>query len=326
MRRILFLVRSSWDYSGMLIKIRDYVEHSLLRPGLETDVYFRDAVDVLSDTFRRSLWGDLPLERIVPTADPMLYDAIVAQHKGWRSLPNDRRSRRKLINILQTLGARGERRSLQKPANRICVSQELYEEYTPLMVGGHATVIPSGIPLDLFKPGGERADRSLLIWGSKSPALGVRLQEALAKRDLNVELLLDFLPRREFAQRLARCDIFVTLPFEAEAFHLPALEAMACGAAVVCADAFGNRSFCVHDDTCMMPAFDDFESHIAMIDLLLADEERKERIRGSGVKMAQAYSLEGERERFYQFLDDVVFPSADGGAGERSAERRAGRF
>ena len=27
MRRILFLLRSSWDYTGRLIKIRDYVEH-----------------------------------------------------------------------------------------------------------------------------------------------------------------------------------------------------------------------------------------------------------------------------------------------------------
>lgn len=213
-------------------------------------------------------------------------------------------------------------RSLKKPANRICVSQELYEAYAPLMMGGHATVIPNGIPLDLFKPEPQPADRSLLIWGRKNPELGVRLRLALEQRELKVELLLDFLPRREFAQRLARCDLFVTLPLEKEAFHLPALEAMACGAAVVCADGFGNRSFCVHDDTCMMPVFDDFDSHIAMIDLLLADEERKERIRRAGLKMAQAYSLEGERERFYQFLDDVVFPSADGG-GWRAAGREA---
>ena len=72
----------------------------------------------------------------------------------------------------------------------------------------------------------------------------------------------------------------------------------------------------------MMPAFDDFDSHIAMIDLLLADQERKERIRASGLKMAQTCSLEGERGRFYQFLDEVVFPCADGG-GWRAAGREA---
>jgi hypothetical protein len=44
------------------------------------------------------------------------------------------------------------------------------------------------------------------------------LRDALAERGLAVDLLIDYVPRHEFARRLASCEIAVTLPDKTEGF------------------------------------------------------------------------------------------------------------
>lgn len=296
------------------MKLRDYVVHCLHHPGLEPYVYFGDGAEYIAaeEASAAGIWTDLPEANIVREIELARYDAVLLSSRGWKLLPKGAKARegKKLIALVQSLGARDEEsfdfRHLKKPAFRICISPQIEAAFASLMVG-ERVVIPNGIPLDLFKPRQRDGETSVLIWGRKNATLGKRLYEELAARGLEVALQLDYLPRTEFARLLGRTAVFVSLPYSRESFHLPALEAMACRAAVVCSDVLGNRGFCIPGETCLSPPFDDFAGHLSMIERLVGDRDLRERIRERGFQMAQSYSLERERAQFYRFLDEVVF-------------------
>jgi len=237
------------------------------------------------------------------------YDALFIAGKDWELLPASVRGV-KIINLVQHVkhaDARDDRFAfLSRPAHRLCVSAEVLEAITPHM-NGPAHVIPNGVSLEMFAPGAEKARNSILIWARKNPALGQRLHETLLDRGLGSSLLVDYLPRADFAAALRATDIFVALTNPSEGFYLPGLEGMASGCAVVCADAIGNRSFCLHGQTCLMPQWGDYDEHLAMIERLLREKDLKEKIRRAGQAQAQTFSLQNERARFYQFLDEHIF-------------------
>ena len=150
----------------------------------------------------------------------------------------------------------------------------------------------------------------------------MRLCKALRARGVEVTLLDRYLPREEFAARLAKSDIFVGLPLEREGFYLPALEAMAAGCAVVCSDAAGNRGYCVADETCLMPPFDDLAGHVAAVERLLSDRGLRDRLRADAREVSQSYSLARERAAFHALLERAR-PELAGGslASAEQAER-----
>ena len=92
-----------------------------------------------------------------------------------------------------------------------------------------------------------------------------------------------------------------------EGFCLPALEAMATGAAVVATDAHGNRDFCVDGENCLMPASrtDDVR---AAIERLLADPGLCERLGRAGMQTAADYAWERRLDALERFLEDGATP------------------
>jgi hypothetical protein len=192
---------------------------------------------------------------------------------------------------------------LDRKAFRICVSPEVREAIAQ-RANGPSTVIGNGVPLNLFKNGEDKAPRSVVVCALKNPRLGLRLQAALRAEGLDVALVAQSVPRAEFAARLRRSEVFVGLPNRTEGFYLPALEAMAAGCAVVCADAVGNRGFCIHDRTCLMPPFDDLAGHVAMVLRLAGDDPLRMRLRLEASAVAGSHSMEAERNGFYRFLKE----------------------
>ena len=92
-----------------------------------------------------------------------------------------------------------------------------------------------------------------------------------------------------------------------EGFCLPALEAMATGAAVVCTDAHGNRDFCVDGENCLMPE-PDRAAVSAALARVLSDRELRERLGARGQATAQDYSWERRIDALEQFLERVATP------------------
>jgi GT2 family glycosyltransferase len=92
-----------------------------------------------------------------------------------------------------------------------------------------------------------------------------------------------------------------------EGFCLPALEAMATGAAVVCTDAHGNRDFCVDGVNSLMPSgrVEDVRAAIAR---LLADPALRRRLGQAGIETAADYAWERRIDALERFLLAVATP------------------
>jgi len=307
MRKILFLrnIKKPDQVRGHDVKVKDYFAHCLQHPRLLPYVYFSPG----SRYQESSLWAGVPTDSVVDEIQIEPYDMIFVSGRDWTFLPEMLHTKI-TINLIQHVRHADKNDDrfpyLNKPAFRICVSQEIYQAIAPY-INGVAVVINNAIPLEIFETARKRPANSITIWAGKNPGLGKKLYAELTRRGVMVGLIIDCLPRHEFARRMQESDIFVTLPNETEGFYLPALEGMASGCAVVCSDAVGNRSFCFHGQTCLMPRYDHFNGHLKMIEQLLVDGELKERIRRGGIAMAQSYSLQNEREQFYCFLDTHIF-------------------
>src|SRR5262249_37357907 len=123
-------------------------------------------------------------------------------------------------------------------------------------VNGPVATIPMGIDLNELEAGAAVAKKPgrIFIGAAKAPALGIEVAAALSGMTyLDVDLSATMIDRRAFLARIAEAEICVVLPLAQEGFFLPALEAMALGAAVVVPDCIGNRSFCRHQESCIVP-------------------------------------------------------------------------
>jgi len=290
--------------SGTHIKIRDYFLHCLQHPQLEPYLYFTPD----SDYDASDVWAEIPPEKIVREIHLNKYDALFLTGKDWKFLPKSLNGK-KVINLLQSLEQCEEShqvfRYLKRPAFRICASHEIGAAIRP-HANGETVTIEYGIPLNLFRPAANKKENSILIWAKKQPEFGLKLFEKLKARGLEVGLQIENIAREQFAQRMGESDVVISLPLDKEGFYMPALEAMASGCAVICPDAVGNRAFCIHEQTCLMPKFGDLAEHLDMIERVQQDKILKENIRRQGMAMAESYSMEKERENFYRFLENYI--------------------
>ena len=197
---------------------------------------------------------------------------------GWSSTgtsfprPSATISNGPIINLIQHVhhGDPGHPLSgfLRHRAIRICVSEEVRAAIEAVGVNGPTVVIPNGIDQGDLPAVAAPAERPVdwLVCGLKDDRSA--LARELARRlELEggwgrVEMLTKLLPRAEFLAALARAGAVVLLPRATEGFYLPALEAMALGALVVCPDCVGNRSFCRDGDNALVPPVCDVDQNV----------------------------------------------------------------
>lgn len=298
----LLAVRDFRRPTGGNVTVRDFCFHALTHPGLELRVHFAPG----SRHAESALWDDLPRELVTDVPDFEAADLVLVNGKDWRLLPVAGRFR--VIHLVQHLGYPDDPELagyLGRPAVRVCVSPEVATSIADL-ANGPVSIIPNAVDTELFHEDGSRRPGSVWIAGAKDPALAAAIAADLAALGVAAEACCGHLPQDEFARRTRAADVFVALPARAEGFFRPPLEAMACGSAVVCADARGNRGHCGPDETCMQPAWGDAREHVEAVLGLLRDEGRRERLRRAGQVLARGYGLGEQRRLFHALLDGLL--------------------
>jgi GT2 family glycosyltransferase/glycosyltransferase involved in cell wall biosynthesis len=190
-------------------------------------------------------------------------------------------------------------------------------------LGVDARLVPPGIDLDTFGPieGLERRDDMLLALGRSNPLKNLPLTldawQALPEPrpgmtlfgiepELGAELGVTYVeaPSDEGVNELmAEATVFVQTSVH-EGFCLPALEAMATGAAVVCTDAHGNRDYCTDGENCLVPE-PTVEAVRDAIARLLGDPELRSRLGEAGVRTASDYAWDKRIDALEEFFSEI---------------------
>lgn len=196
---------------------------------------------------------------------------------------------------------------LTRPALRICVGPEVGDALRATgIVNGPIEVIANGVDLSALAAHRRvTPSRKVFIGGLKNPPLGRACAAALTAAGVPVDACLTRLPREAFLDRLADAEVCILLPTPTEGFFLPALEAMVLGVAAVVPDCVGARSFCRHEETCLVSDFT-VATIVAAAMRLWQDPSLRERLRAAAIATAQCHSLERERAEFLPILHRML--------------------
>ena len=296
----MLFVRDFRAVTGGHIKFSHYLEHAALSGLVRPWLYLVEGGADPKGLF--DVAGVRRLDRLGPA------DSYFVAGLDWRTL--DRAgidmSGKVVVNLIQGVrhGHADDPRYpyLSRPAFRICSSQGVADALVASgRVNGEMVVIPNGVDLvdaqtivPAPKPG------TLFIGGLKNPDFARALAERLHAR-LQIDLCCDLVPRGEFLARLGRSSLAVLLPYPAEGYFLPAVEAMALRVPTVTADCIGNRGFCVHEQSCLLADYT-IDSMAAAVLRLADDPFLCERLRQGGQVMAAGQTLASERRQFQSHL------------------------
>jgi len=299
--RVLLFRRDYHGLTGGHLKVRHYFGHAAHSRRFQPRIYFTPE----SLLGAGNPWHGVeppPLSRWSPAEAAVLFLAGL----DWEAVPDPAPA--PVINLIQGVrhGDPGDPRRpfLARPAVRICVSHEVASAIEATgIVNGPVHVIPNGLDLGDLPAAAPFRDVPVVIAGMKNPPLARALEERLRRAGIRAECLVDPVPRAEFLGRLARAVVAVTLPVEREGFFLPALEAMAVGAVVVCPDCVGNRGFCRDRETAFRPAYGLDEVAAATITAVRQQPDAAEAMRRAAAAEVRRHGLEAERLAFLRILD-----------------------
>lgn len=298
--RVLLFRREYRGLTGGHLKVRHYYAHA------EHSARYRPRIHLTPE----SIPGPSnPWHGIDPPAlavwRPDEAAALFVAGLDWRAVPDP--CPVPVVNLVQHVRhahADDERRTfLARPAVRICVSQEVADAILATgEVSGPVHVIPNGIDLEEIPAATER-DIGVFIAGYKNKPFAAALAARLATAGVVAEVSDGLLPRALFLERLSRARVAVTLPHAEEGFFLPALEAMAAGAIVVCPDCTGNRGFCRDSLTAFRPAYALEEVAAAALAAVRLSPVRRSAMLAAAGAEARRHGLEAERSAFLAILD-----------------------
>lgn len=109
----------------------------------------------------------------------------------------------------------------------------------------------------------------------------------------------------ELVHLYSACDIFVSASWY-EGFGLPALEAMACGAAVVTTDSRGMREYAIDRENCIIVPPKNPPQLADAILLLLTDNKLAEHLRKNGPATASRFNWDHAVDRFEKALTEPI--------------------
>jgi len=297
MRRVFFY-RDFLNIAGGHLKVWNYYCHTDALPGFRAHVY-------LTDASRRD--GSNPWCGAANRLDawrPEQADVLFVAGLDWNAVPRTLPATIPIINLVQAVrhADPGDARYafLDRAAIRICVSDEVRDALLGTgRVRGPVVSIPNGIEIPVeVAISGVRSTR-VLIGGLKNARLADEIAADLRQQGVEATVLAQEVPRVEYLSALADAVIAVVLPHAREGFYLPALEAMAVGALVICPDCVGNRSFCLPGNNCYRPAYARDDIVQAVRQALALTVPERERLIANARATASAHTLAAERATYH---------------------------
>lgn len=104
---------------------------------------------------------------------------------------------------------------------------------------------------------------------------------------------------------LRKTDIFISAS-EFESFGLPVLEAMTCGAAVVCTDAGGNMEFSKNNNTCLIVEKRNSKDIVNKVRQLIINKELRNKLSNSALHMSEKYDYEKNCDKLEEYLRKIA--------------------
>ncbi len=297
--------RDYQGFSGGHLKVWDYFQHVAQSRRFVPHVYFTPS----------SVWDETnPWAGMRPQARrrwaPDEADVLFLAGEDWNALPAAARRQfaRPTINLIQGVRHADPGQPLAQflgnRAVRICVSPEVSDAVLATgLVNGPVFTVSNGIDRRLLPTPPKTRDIDILVAGAKNPAMAEEVEKRLVSA--RVRCLRHPVLRSEFLEALSRSEVAVLLPLQAEGFYLPALEAMALGAIVVCPDCVGNRSYCLDGVNCFRPAY----ALNGIVEAALAarslDEGSKAAMLMRAGQTVSNHDLSNERSLFLGILENV---------------------
>lgn len=306
-RIILFAADPPLFISGALLKICDYMEHSLEFDALNTRIYVPRENDFPS-------LPESPLftvrHRIQHSIDWPQVAVMVIYGWGWeRFIPAQFSDNPPFIifYIVQSFARLdpSDKRftNLKSPAVRICVSAPLRSALNNIDgVNGPVHVIPAGIRVSEVQESAERnRDIDVCIVGLKNPQLASSIERYFLHQRFKVCLLTERVSRTSFLNKISRARVATFLPEPVEGFYLPALEAMALGTLVVCPDVRGN-DYVIDGHNAVVPAYS-LEAIVTAVEFSLRLSSDVTTVITKNAKVtALSHDIHNERAAFQRLL------------------------
>jgi hypothetical protein len=306
MRRVIFY-RDYVRFFGGHLKVFHYFNHLSGLDGFYPEIFFsqRSSLDQSNPWFGEKVsqdkdlsWKDGDVLFLAGADWNFFRDKIIPEH-----VP--------IINLIQ--GVRHADPStplfkfLPQKAIRICVSHQvcLALEKTGI-TNGHTFTIENGCDLPLANNSDQDSKSiDVLICAMKNKEMGRKVYRKTKDLASNVELLDQILPRDTFLTKIKDSRIAVFFPHPAEGFFLPDLEAMVSRSLAICPDCVGNRSFCIPDQTCLMPEYKADEIVLAIQKALSMNSLDLDSLLNSAQKNSQNYSLHKEQSSFLEIVKNL---------------------
>lgn len=309
-KKIVLFHRDYLRFQGGHLKVFHYFSHLQATDIYRAKIYFTPR----SVRDNSNPWQNIKLLNVwQPEKASVLFLAgldwwAVLNHSAYLA----RRNKIPVINLIQGLSHADPKDTkfgfLREKAIRICVSQQVSDAIQATgQVNGPVFTIPNGIDLSSLPQVLDDAKKNidLLIVAIKKPQLGLNLEQQLKNKHVTIKTISELIPRAEFLSLLNQAKQVLCLPHVAEGFYLPALEAMALGAIVICPDCIGNRSFCLDQHTCLLPNYETTDILQAVDRANALTEQQRQMIIKNAKQQIQIHSLEQEARQFLAIMHDL---------------------
>lgn len=304
MKRMMFF-RDYHGLSGGHLIVFNYFMDTLRTGHFVPSVYFTPQSLPLSQTPWASCAAQVDVEWHPDQADALFLGGL-----DWNAVPIELKC--PVVNLIQHVRHTDpddpRAKFLERRAIRIAVSEEVADALrrSRRCNGPIVTILNTVNPAELPppKPMNERK-HDVVISGLKNPEFAIQLGRHLTSAGLKAIALTEQIDRMHYLETIADGRISLLLPCHREGFYLPAIESMVLGCLVVCPDCIGNRSFCIHGTTAIVPPYTLLAIASDVIDIW-RNQRRLVEISSAGATMAMRYYRRPQNKPFEQILQNLI--------------------